>query len=184
MTRDNAAYFGIGVVAGSAVTALLFLIKEGFIFVGEDAPIQRETNLPEEITIDSEKPVAFKDVQPTTVETIAYNDIVKSYNGKEEPPMQKDMGVYTITEDEFFESLGIFDIRYVTLYSDGVIVNTLTGIQLEQDDVATALGSLYTPETLKRMFDKGADTVYIRNEHLFTQYEITYDDEGGGDLIE
>lgn len=177
MTRENAIFFGIGAVTGGAVTALFFLIKEGIMFVGEGSnTYYDETSTDTDEDSDSEEPpVSFKDT-PVVDESvrIAYNEILKNSGYHAENGQHDDVCI--CSEEEYFDGAnsGVFDLVTLTLYSDGVLANTITDMVLSYGDVASILGS-YTVGEIKRRFDANEDVLYFRNMRLHTQYEIYYD---------
>lgn len=177
MTRENAVYFGIGAVAGGAVTALFFLFKEGFIFVGDGDPSTQDET-PTDGQNDSEKPISFKDTpaqEPSSL--VAYHNILheQGYQAEEIPT---DAEVHMVSEEEYFEvgRLGTFDMTALTLYSDDVVANAVTDEVITPGDLASVIGASNTIERLRRMFDNGADILYFRNERLHAQYEMNADE--------
>lgn len=175
MTRSNAAWFGIGAVAGSAVTALFFLFKEGIIFVGDDAAPVRKDASPEAEhfeSSDSTKPISFKDAQPTDKSNqIAYHKILQKENYAKEDDV-----VSLISEDEYFEGGrdGTYDMTTLTLYSDGIIADSVTDRVMAPEDVAGALGPFADVRTLYKHFAY-MDILFLRNEQLRTEYEVSVD---------
>lgn len=176
MTRDNAVYFGIGAVAGSAVTALFFLFKEGVIFVGDGETPTHETAQVVERE-DSEMPISFKDTLTTTPAYVAYNDILHQQGYKAEE-IKTDSEIYMVPEEEYFEvgRSGMFDMTALTLYSDGIVADAVTDEALSPGELASVLGTSTTVDYLKRMLNNGADILYFRNERLHTQYEVNADE--------
>ena len=183
MGRSKALYLGIGAVAGSAVTALFFLFKEGVIFAGEGpAPSSREDK-PVQNDVDSDNPIPFKDASADAREPdiIAYNDILHKQNYKSEE-VSTDGGIYEITEAMYFEQGG-YDMKSLTLYSDGVIADSTSDEILDSGDIAHVFGSLHTVEKISNALNHGVDILYIRNEGLFTQYEISSDDRTYSEVV-
>ena len=180
MARSNAAYFGIGAVAGSAVTALFFLFKEGLMFVGDGiSPALDDTSEKHETTNDSEeRPVPFKDVKAgAPTELVAYHNMLHENEYKTEVP-EIGSAVLVISEEDYFEGGrdGTYDMQALTLYFDGVLADSSSDRVMDASDQASILGPRFDTDFLLKEFKKGVDILYIRNERLLTQYEISYDD--------
>ena len=175
MTRSNAVWFGIGAVAGGVATALFFLIKEGFIYVGEGAPYRED--LPEEDGYsDSEAPIPFKDAPKPEAERVAYDRVISTLGYKADE-VEADDAVSVISEEDYFEAGrdGSFDMTALTLYGDGVVADAVTDKVLQPEDLASALGSHGNAQELRRSFDSGKDILYFQNGRLFSMYEISFD---------
>lgn len=174
MTRSNAVWFGIGVVAGGVATALFFLIKEGLIYVGEGTPYLDVS--PNDDVEDSEAPIPFKDIPRSEAEHVAYNNIVSALGYTTNEVQTGDL-VKTISEEDYFEAgrAGEFDMSSLTLYRDGVVADSVSDRVFPSEELASALGSYGNVQELRRSFDNGADILYFRNGRLMTQYEISFD---------
>lgn len=84
--------------------------------------------------------------------------------------------------DEKYQDLASngYDTQTLTVYSDGILADSTTDDVMSESDAFAALGPNYTARKLQRIFSMGADSeldaVYIRNDRLYTLYEITNDD--------
>ena len=175
MMRSNAAYFGLGVVAGSAVTALFFLFKEGVIFVGDGGPSHAEDAPAEEEAIKHgpESSIPLKDAPATNAsEQVAYHHILKERGYKAESDVR------AISEEEWFEGGrdGLYNMLSLTLYSDGVVANSVTDTIMTREEFEGAMASAMSIDAMRAAFLAGRDLLYFRNERIRTQYEVSFDD--------
>ena len=62
----------------------------------------------------------------------------------------------------------------LTLYSDGIIADSVTDRVMAPEDVAGALGPFADVRTLYKHFAY-MDILFLRNEQLRTEYEVSVD---------
>lgn len=178
MTEKNLLYFCGGVVLGVAGTL-------SFLWFWEDE--RENVDIPEAVEVSEplHQPVdkSTLDVsQNTESHSINYNDIVTALYGskKDETLAPPEDGPKRIQNaDELVEN-GHYDMRELTLYSDGILADSITDEIMSESDAFVALGPNYTPRELPRIFAIGRDSFYdticIRNDALYTVYEISQDE--------
>lgn len=84
-----------------------------------------------------------------------------------------------ITDSQFQElSDEGYDVKLLTLYSDGILADSSSDEVMSESDTFAALGPNYTVRKLQRIFslDDGLDELFVRNNRLYTLYEVTIDD--------
>lgn len=178
MTEKNLLYFCGGVVLGVAGTL-------SFLWFWEDE--RENVDIPETVEVSEHlhQPVdkSTLDVSQNNERNIVnYNDIVTTLYApkKDESLTPPEDGPKRIQNaDELVEN-GHYDMRELTLYSDGLLADSITDEIMSESDAFVALGPNYTPRELQRIFAIGmepfCDTICIRNDALYTVYEITQDE--------
>lgn len=195
MDAKNALYFCGGVVLGVAGT-IAFLW-----FWDEDAV---PNDIPEESVEIHEVEHKPKTVDKSTLDDatfdldhkVDYSVIATNLYGNTESP--GDVGtnmddIRRITDAEFqsLASDGNYDTKSLTLYSDGILADSVSDEVMSESDAFAVLGPNFTERKLQRIFTLGErehlDVLFIRNDRLYTLYEVTTDDRtykevtGGGD---
>lgn len=190
MDGKNALYFCGGVVLGIAGTIAFQWFWE--------APEQTDIPEEQEETVAPEK-------KPSTVDKstldapfeapkqVDYSSVVNGLYTTAEVVVDDNADPRRITEQTFMElsSEGHYDTHELTLYSDGILADSVSDNVMSESDTFAALGPNFTARKLQRIFALGSDTdldaVFIRNDRLYTLYEVTIDDRtykevtGGGD---
>jgi hypothetical protein len=190
--RKSALYFALGLVCGSAVTicATVLLTVRGTDIVSvirervnpepnEDIQAEQENAEPTEKQSHSDH--SSLDDNPVTIGSVRYDTVIDSlgYSGDDKPDKEQDVEKnepHRITENEFIEAheSGIYDVRSFTLYGDYILADAVSDERIFESEAFSALGANNTVRDLRREFDRGADMIFIRNENLFTQYEIDF----------
>lgn len=189
MDSKNALYFLGGTVFGVAGTlAFLWLWEErGETEHISDEPAKAETAEPK-----PQKGVDKSSLDDTSFEPpekVDYSTIVtKLYSNNEElldvefsvdkngnivdDPMRIPDSKFRLLEDDGY------DVKSLTLYSDGILADSVSDEVMSESDAFAALGPNYTARKLQRIFslEDGLDELYIRNNRLYTLYEVTIDD--------
>lgn len=191
MDSKNALYFLGGTVLGVAGTiAFLWLWEER----GEAEHISDEPEKAEAVETKQQKGVDKSSLDDTTFEPpekVDYSTVVtKLYSNNEEfldvefsvdkngsivdDPMRISDGKFQELSDDGY------DVKSLTLYSDGILADSVSDETMSESDAFAALGPNYTASKLQRVFslgaDDGLDVIFIRNNRLYTLYEVTIDD--------
>lgn len=190
MDAKNALYFTAGAVLGVAGTVT-------FLWFWEDAPENNDISEDAPVKEVLPKPIATDKSTLDTAEqvhipTVNYSAMANAlYGEQEEVPIQnEDEDPKRITDDEFVElsAAGNYDINGYTLYADGILADSVRDDVISEADAFTALGPNYTARKLQRIFELGRDvdleTVCIRNDRLYTLYEITVDTRTYREVVE
>lgn len=180
MDGKNALYFCGGTVLGVLGTV-------AFLWAWENR--QEQEHIPEqEPVIHENAPVkldksSIDDIPFEAPKAVNYNSVVdKLYKATDETPSDNEGDPKRITDEKYQELVfaGNYDTKLLTLYSDGVLADSTTDDVMSESDTFAALGPNYTARKLQRIFALGADdeleTVFVRNDRLYTLYEITRDD--------
>lgn len=115
----------------------------------------------------------------TRLKELGYTDYSRT-NAKEEPEKEEveeqveDDGIYVIKPELFGEEDGYEEVS-LTYYADGVLCD-------EQDNLIEDVGSMVVPDFASYFGYYEEDAVFVRNEHLKTDYEILADARKYSDL--
>lgn len=179
--RKTSLYFGLGAVAGSAVTALFFLFKEGLVWAGEGeqivtTPTEVQTNIPEKE--DSEKPIVLHP-EAADPHRVNYSKLVEPYRSEtmNQPVKPARSDIYSASEEDFYHAARSqeYDVKALTVYlEDKIVADSVTDRIFTPVELPEILGS-YNLDYLLKWFESH-EVLYICNEPLHTQYEITFDD--------
>lgn len=115
------------------------------------------------------------------VKELGYTDYSRTNEKQEEPEKEEvdewmDDKVYVIKPEIFGEEDG-YEEASLTYYSDGVLCD-------EQDNVIEDVGSMVVPDFAEYFGVYEDDAVYVRNEHVKTDYEILADSRKYRDLYD
>lgn len=194
MDAKNALYFCGGVVLGVAGTI-------AFLWFWDEDAVQND--IPEEALVAIEPEPRPKTVDKSTLDDtlfdvdqrIDYNAIVTGlYNNDSTTDIPQNRDDIRRVSDSEFQSLsteGNYDSKSLTLYSDGILADSISDEVMSESDAFAALGPNFTERKLQRIFtlekSENLDVIYVRNDRLYTLYEVTTDDRtykevtGGGD---
>lgn len=194
MDAKNALYFCGGVVLGVAGTI-------AFLWFWDEDAVQND--IPEEASVTIEPEPRPKTVDKSTLDDtsfdvdqrIDYNAIVTGlYNNDSTTDIPQNRDDIRRVSDSEFQSLsteGNYDSKSLTLYSDGILADSISDEVMSESDAFAALGPNFTERKLQRIFtlekSENLDVIYVRNDRLYTLYEVTTDDRtykevtGGGD---
>ena len=194
MDAKNALYFCGGVVLGVAGTI-------AFLWFWDEDTVKND--IPEEASVAIEPEPRPKTVDKSTLDDtsfdvgqrIDYNAIVTGlYNSDSTTDIPQNRDDIRRVSDSEFQSLsteGNYDIKSLTLYSDGILADSISDEVMSESDAFAALGPNFTERKLQRIFtlekNENLDAIYVRNDRLYTLYEVTTDDRtykevtGGGD---
>ena len=111
----------------------------------------------------------------TIVEGLGY--VAPKHDGKEDKKdMAKDAQIYVIAPEEFGEN-NDFKTESLTYYADKVLVYNGTDKIVENVDGIVGLSSLNT------FGEYEDDSVFVRNEHMKTDFEILLDTRNYSDVV-
>ena len=180
MDAKNAAYFCAGAALGVVGTIAFLWFYQEEPKTEPEQPEEKHISEPisrsEKSSIDGyEYPDELVNYDQITAEyitagTIESKCLVEQYIHNE--PVR-------VTEEQFesgnFESN--YDAQGLTLYADDILANSVTDEVMSESDAFVALGPNFMPRKLRRIFDgEETESVFVRNDKLYTQYEITFDD--------
>lgn len=185
---NKALIFAAGVAIGSVVTWRYFTAMRDGEF--QDESIEEE--LSDDEKSPSKKMLAegelFLEGLASGRKAALDNDvdmasaIIKKYNyaayskGEEEKEEEKDMNKpYVIPPEDFGDA--DYKVKSLVLYSDGVLV-TESGIPIE--DIDGTVGK----DSLNHFGEFEADSVFVRNDCLETDFEILLDSRKYNDVME
>lgn len=190
MNGRDFAYLCGGAVLGvlGTVTFLWFWEERQEDISVEDAPEQPvQTTAP--VTVD--KSTLDENFVPSqNVDYSAMADYLYGSSSDETPEKEDGQEPRRITDEEFdiLSSAGNYDTKDYTLYTDGVLADSVRDDVISESDAFVALGPNYTARKLQRIFargvDSGLETIYIRNDRLYTLYEITTDERTYREVVE
>ena len=182
MGQKNALYFCAGLAIGILGTLGFLWFYQEPEKESIDIPEERIAEVPQEPEKKVEDTSSIDSYQPPVVSTMTdYAKIATTLYGSNvrvDEVVQKDIAPYRITEEEYEEGNenGQYELCGLTLYIDGTLANDITDDVLTEAEAFVELGPNYTAQQLKDIFERSPDDVlFIRNDKLFTQYEITYD---------
>lgn len=180
MDSKNALYFFGGTVLGVLGTVTFLWIWENRQAddIQEDDAAQPEL-VEKHHTLDKS---SLDDASFEAPAPMNYNAVIDSYVHISEAPAADENNDPTRIDDTKFQELAIdgnYDTRELTLYSDDILADSTNDEVMSESDTFAALGPNFTSLKLKRIFERegwAADAIYIRNDRLYTLYEITKDD--------
>lgn len=183
MDAKNALYFCGGVALGVAgALSFLWFWEEREMTAENDIPKKQVTS---EVTEHVPKTVDRSTLDGTSFDSaqrIEYNRVVDYlYNKDAADPQDSSEHIRRINDADFqaLAADGNYDTKSLTLYSDGILADSISDEVMSESDAFTALGPNYTIRKLQRIFTQGAkeflEGMLIRNDRLYTLYEITYD---------
>lgn len=180
MNSKNLLWFCGGMVLGSLGTI-------AFLWFWQEEP-EKTSYIPETEEPSEEPSQEIRPVDKSTLDDIFEQEPAVNYNAIVEHLYGDKEGIVSSTDDPKritdadFQTLvydGHYDTRELTLYSDGILANATTDEVMSESDAFVALGPNYTGDHLTRIFARGAnndlDQLFIRNDRLYTLYEITFD---------
>lgn len=190
-TLSNFIIFAAGAAIGSAVT-WKFLKDRYERLVQEDSASLREyysKRDPEKIKVDQDSETEVDNVESNTHPTPELQPSVREYAAmlaeegytdytnidkqkKEEADAVK--RPYVIAPEEFGEC--DYDTESLTYYSDGTLTDELDE---PIEDVDQKIGK----ESLTHFGEYEADSVFVRNDELKTDYEILFDTRNYADVV-
>lgn len=182
MGQKNALYFCAGLAIGILGTLGFLWFYQEPEPVKEEPPVEKEIHEEPKPSMDGRSSLEL-DYVPES-KSINYAEIVKAMYKPETPDIPDSADTiepHRITEEQFEDGNmdGNYDICGLTLYGDCVLADSTTDEILSETDAFVALGPNYTARRLLEIFSRAIDytddPVYIRNDQLFSQYEITYD---------
>lgn len=142
---------------------------------GQDTP---EEEIP---AVKSASPSAKPDLKEyaAKMKELGYTDYSRTNTKQEEPEKEEveefvDDYIYIIKPELFGEEDGYEEVS-LTYYADGVLCD-------EQDNPIEDVGSMVVPDFASYYGYYEEDSVYVRNEHLKTDYEILADSRRYSDL--
>lgn len=190
MGQKNALYFCAGLAIGILGTL-------GFLWFYQEPEKKPEQHIdipesPEETQHPNADGKSSLDdlTYPQPQERVDYATIVnaigygKNETSANEDILQHELEPHRISEEQFEEGNidGHYDICELTLYGNGVLADSTSDEVMSESDAFAALGPNYTARRLHEIFERALDysddSILIRNNQLFTQYEITYDKRG------
>ena len=125
----------------------------------EDEPEEEPVRVAEERTYGT--PISIKEAATSLVQPDASDYYEEGDESMDEP--------YVITPEEFSElEYEGYSTETLTLYSNGVLTDYLDNVIENVDDVVGE-------ESLEHFGEYEEDTVFVRNDHLMTGYEIQRD---------
>lgn len=96
--------------------------------------------------------------------------------GISEDPLVLEPRPYVVSPDEYAEEYG-YECRDITLYADGVIAD-------DDDDILEDPENVIGLESLNHFGEYAENTVYVRNDRLMCDYEISKDDRTYEEVLE
>lgn len=189
MDSKNALYFCGGTVLGvlGTLAFLWFWEEREETEHISDEPVQpREQEPAPQKGIDKS---SLDDTSFEPVKKIDYSTIVKELYSDEDKPSEtesttdengKPIDDPTRISDLKFQELSEdgYDVKTLTLYSDGILADSVSDEVMSESDAFAALGPNYTARKLQRIFsiENEVEDLFIRNDRLYTLYEVTIDD--------
>ena len=181
MESKNALYFCGGAVLGILGTVAFFYFwEENKPEPQLDDGLDQQTQSTQNTTVTK----SSLDMNYTPPEKHNYTAYVNYLYSDSEDISEID-GHERIDDAKFQElsSEGNYDTILLTLYSDGILANEVTDEIMSESDAFTALGPNYTIRKLSRIFElSDTETVFIRNDRLYSLYEINQDDRTYGEV--
>lgn len=181
MDGKNALYFIGGTVLGVLGTVAFLWLWEN----KQTDDIQTSDEAQPEIaekhaTLDKS---SLDDASFEAPAPVNYNAVVDSYVHISEAIPKDDAHEDPVRiDDAKFQELSIdgnYDTKELTLYADDILADSTNDEIMSESDTFAALGPNFTSRKLKRIFDRegyGTDAIFIRNDRLYTLYEITEDE--------
>lgn len=190
MDSKNALYFLGGTVLGVAGTlAFLWFWEEREETEHiSDEPMQTGAEPKPQKGVDKS---SLDDASFEPPEKVDYSTVVTKLYSDNEEAIDFEMTVdangnyvedpIRISDGKFQELVDDgYDVKSLTLYSDGILADSVSDETMSESDAFAALGPNYTARKLQRVFSLGADdsldVIFIRNNRLYTLYEVTIDD--------
>lgn len=163
-----------------------------FLWFWEEQPkVESESNEPDisEEPVNRVSPADKSTLDNTNFDAgpkVNYNIITERLYGNDniETPPDEQTDIKRIEEEEFnnLSSAGNYDLKSYTLYSDDILADSTSDDIISESDAFVALGPNYTSKKLRRIFSLASDgsdvldVIFIRNDRLYTLYEIMVDD--------
>lgn len=183
--------FLVGATAGSAITWYAVKTKyqqyaeEEINDIREYYSSKLAKNDGEPIEEDNDKETSTPEVKTNLIEamTIADRQNYSGYFKTESEPegISENLLIleprpYVVSPDEFAEELG-YECRDITLYADGTLAD-------DDDDILEDPENVIGLDSLKQFGEYAPNTVYVRNDRLKCDYEVSKDDRTYEEVLE
>lgn len=184
MDAKNFMYLCIGFVLGTLGTlGFLYIYQEPEYEPIQETPQETDSLPPHGVDGKSSIDNFAKEEAPKQVDYYAcIADTYKHGESKTDAPSGPSIEPKLISEEQFLDACleGQYDIHSLTLYGDLVLADDTTDEVMDETDIFSALGPNYPPKKLLELFARGHnygndDPIHIRNDRLYTLYEIAYD---------
>lgn len=185
------AAFLVGAAASSAIT--WYAVKTKYQQYAEEeindireyysSKLTKKDNEPAEE--DNDEETSTPEVKSNRIEATTISDR-QNYSGyfktESEPagisenPLILEPRPYVVSPDEFAEELG-YECRDITLYADGTLAD-------DDDDILEDPENVIGLDSLKQFGEYAPNTVYVRNDRLKCDYEVSKDDRTYEEVLE
>ena len=148
-------------------------VKEKFSIEKAEPEELPQEDVEETPEITEEEKVEYNDIL-TKRNYVNYSDVEKEEKGGD---TMKD-GPYVIAPNEFDE-FDEYETGELTYYADGILAD-------DGDDIIDDIESIVGEDSLLHFgeYEDDPDTVYVRNDRLKTDYEITRDERRYADVMD
>ena len=168
MTTENLLYVAGGFLAG-ALSAYLV----GKILKPKPTKVEHETPNNNEEAVPAEE---ISDEDWREVERVDYSNMVDKLYASDDAKGVTHYTPYQISYEDYVDpTYEDYDREALTYYSDGILANIRDEIIKDHEEVVG--------DALEALMEEGVDTVYVRDDSNYIQYEIDRDVDAYVDVV-